>query len=106
MKVQQYSLRIGDVDDSTDFTEADYGQFVHRDNDSGTVMGFISDTDSSTFITITLFEPIEHTELPAFISDTSSYIECWATLLMIILDTKASDAMRQEWASLMSPTSE
>lgn len=69
MKVQQYRV-YGD-----DLELCRHGQFVFADDESDEIIGFISDTDSDTYIDITFFDPIDSKELPEDIENVKSRVD-------------------------------
>lgn len=69
MNVQQYRIYADDLDESR------HGQFVFADDESNEIVGFISDTDSDTYIDITLFGPIDSRELPEDIENVMSRVD-------------------------------
>lgn len=96
MQVQQYKLLCNDVSGALP------GQSVYLSNVSNMVIGFISATDSETYIEITLFDPVSSDNLPLTIYNTVSSVD-YTSALSEILETAPAEIVDM-WRELATGT--
>lgn len=100
MKIQQYTIRAN----GRDFSMARVGQFVFQNDSSDIAIGFISETDSDSYIGVTLFDPIDKKELPPDMEDMVQDVD-WSEVFHGIADTM-EESVRAGWEQAIDESSQ